>query len=524
MREFYGLDKPLHVQYGQWLSRLVRLDFGQSFAPDHRKVVDKIKERIPVTLSLNIIALILEFGIAVPIGILAATRRDTLLDKAITVFVFSGFAVPTFWLALLLMYCFGVKLCWLPISGLHSLGSEGIGTVQWLLDLGKHLVSARFRRHTFGSLAGLSRYMRSTMLEVIGQDYITTARAKGLSERVVIYRHALRNALLPVITLLGFSVPGLIGGSVIFETIYAIPGMGQLFYQGVMSRDYPLVMGILVIGAGLTLMGNLLADICYSPVLDPRIRYASHEREGVTMLRDEATFIAVFWPRFRRNRFALAGSLSVIAQSRSSLSFLLRPGSPPTIRTTSISTMSLMPPSAAHWFGTDDLGRDVLTRVVYGAQISLKVGFVAVGIAMVIGTVVGLVSGYYGGWIDSILMRFVDIMLCFPDLFPYSRGDRHARAFHLVHHDHHRPDRLDGGGPTGAGRGPLHPGTGLCHGGTGHWRIGFSHYLPPYPPQCHVAGAGFRHPRGGRGDPHRIGSFISRHRRASRRRRAGEIS
>ena len=245
-------------------------DFGRSFAPDNRTVADKINERIPVTLSLNIIALILEFGLAVPIGILAATRRDTILDKAMTVFVFIGFAVPTFWLALLLMYLFGVKLGWLPISGLHSLGKRENGHVGWLLDLLKHLILP-VSVATFRSLAGLSRYMRSTMLEVIRQDYITTARAKGLSERAVIYRHALRNALLPVITLLGFSVPGLIGGSVIFETIFAIPGMGQLFYEGVMARDYPLVMGILVIGACLTLVGNLLADVGYA-MADPRIR------------------------------------------------------------------------------------------------------------------------------------------------------------------------------------------------------------------------------------------------------------
>jgi peptide/nickel transport system permease protein len=278
MREFYGLDKPLHVQYGQWLSRLVRLDFGRSFAPDNRKVVDKIKERIPVTLSLNIIALILEFGLAIPIGILAAVRRDTLLDKGMTIFVFLGFSTPTFWLALLLMYLFGVKLGWLPISGLHSLGSERMGTFLWLCDLAKHLILP-ISVATFGSLAGVSRYMRSTMLEVIGQDYIITARAKGLPERLVIFRHALRNALLPVITLMGFSLPGLIGGSVIFESIYAIPGLGQLFYQGVMARDYPLVMGILVIGAFLTLIGNLLADICYS-LADPRIRHASHDGRG----------------------------------------------------------------------------------------------------------------------------------------------------------------------------------------------------------------------------------------------------
>jgi peptide/nickel transport system permease protein len=271
LRTFYGLDKPLHVQYGLWLQRLSHLDFGRSFAPDGRPVIDKIKERIPVTLSLNVIALLLEFGLALPIGILAATRRDTLLDKGMTLFVFVGFAVPTFWLALLLMYLFGVKLGWLPISGLHSLGSENFTSWRWFWDMAKHLVLP-IGVATFGSLAGLSRYLRATMLEVMGQDYITTARAKGLSERAVIYRHALRNALLPVITLLGFSLPGLIGGSVIFETIFAIPGMGQLFYQGVMARDYPLVMGILVIGAFLTLLGNLLADLGYA-LADPRIRH-----------------------------------------------------------------------------------------------------------------------------------------------------------------------------------------------------------------------------------------------------------
>jgi peptide/nickel transport system permease protein len=271
LREFYGLDKPLHIQYFTWLGKLAHLDFGRSFAPDNRPVIDKITERIPITLSLSIIAMVLEFGLAIPIGIFAATRQDTLLDKGITVFVFLGFAVPTFWLALLLMYMFGVKLGWLPISGLHSLGSEGYGFFRWLLDLARHLLMP-IAVASFGSLAGVSRYMRSTMLEVIRQDYITTARAKGLSEKVVIMRHALRNALLPVITLLGFSLPGLIGGSVIFETIFAIPGMGQLFYGGVMSRDYPLVMGILVIGAFLTLVGNLLADISYA-FADPRIRH-----------------------------------------------------------------------------------------------------------------------------------------------------------------------------------------------------------------------------------------------------------
>jgi len=270
LTKFYGLDKPLHEQYFTWLGKLARLDLGRSFSSDNRPVLDKIKERLPITLSLNLVALVIEFGLAIPIGVLAAVRRDTILDKGITVVVFLGFAVPTFWLALLLMYFFGVKLNWLPISGLHTLGYESYSWFGRLWDLTKHLILPVCVA-SFGSFAGVSRYMRSAMLQVIGQDYITTARAKGLSERVVIWKHALRNALLPLITLAGFSIPGLIGGSVIFESIFAIPGMGQLFYQGVMSRDYPVVMGILVIGAFLTLLGNLIADISYA-LADPRIR------------------------------------------------------------------------------------------------------------------------------------------------------------------------------------------------------------------------------------------------------------
>ena len=248
LTKFYGLDKPLTTQYVEWVSRLVRLDLGRSFSSDSRPVLDKIKERLPVTVSLNLIALVIEFGLAIPIGIYAAVRRNSWWDRGVTIFVFLGFAMPTFWLALLLMYLFGVQLSILPISGIHSLGYERLTLFSQIVDCARHLILP-LSVASFGSLAGVSRYMRSAMLNVIEQDYITTARAKGLPERLVIMKHALRNALLPLITLLGFSLPGLIGGSVIFETLFAIPGMGQLFYQSVMARDYPVVMGILLIGA-----------------------------------------------------------------------------------------------------------------------------------------------------------------------------------------------------------------------------------------------------------------------------------
>jgi peptide/nickel transport system permease protein len=278
LREFYGLDKPLHVQYVQWLGRMTKLDFGTSFASDHRPVLDKIKERMPITVSLNIIVLVIEFCLAIPIGVMAAVHRDTPLDRGLTVFVFLGFAMPSFWFSILLIYFFGVKLGWLPVTGLHSLGSESMQFWPYVFDMGRYLILPVIAQ-TFGGLAGLSRYMRSNMLEVIRQDYITTARAKGLPERIVIYRHALRNALLPVITMLGFSIPALIGGSVIIENVFGIPGMGQLLFTGVMSRDYPLVMGILVIASFLTLFGNLVADVAYA-LADPRIRYGKGMSDG----------------------------------------------------------------------------------------------------------------------------------------------------------------------------------------------------------------------------------------------------
>ncbi|MBN1827902.1 MAG: ABC transporter permease [Deltaproteobacteria bacterium] len=270
LKTLYNLDKPLYVQYWLWIKKLAVFDLGESFSSDHRPVVDKIVERLPITILINVLSMILIIAVAVPIGVMSAVKQNSFFDRATGIFVFIGFAVPTFWLALLLMVFFGIHLGWLPISGLRSLNYEYLPPWTAFLDQVKHLILPVLLS-AFGGLAGFSRYMRANMLEVIRQDYITTARAKGLSERIVIYKHALRNALLPVITILGLSVPGLIGGSVIFETIFAIPGMGQLFYMSVMSRDYPVIMGILFIGSLLTLLGNLIADTSYA-LADPRIR------------------------------------------------------------------------------------------------------------------------------------------------------------------------------------------------------------------------------------------------------------
>jgi len=272
----FELDKPLHEQYGKWLLRLVRLDFGRSFAPDGRPVLDKIGERLPVTLVLNLIEMIIILSLAVPIGVLSATRQYSTFDTITTVFVFVGFATPDFWLALLLMILFGAQLGWLPISGLRSMNWEYLSFWQQQWDFLSHLILP-IGVATFGGLAGFSRYMRQSMLEVVRQDYVQTARAKGLAERVVIGKHALRNAMLPIVTILGLSLPTLIGGSVIVEWIFAIPGMGQLMVQAAFERDYPVLMGNLVIVSTLTLVANLLADLAYSAV-DPRIRVGARRR------------------------------------------------------------------------------------------------------------------------------------------------------------------------------------------------------------------------------------------------------
>lgn len=282
LRKLYHLDEPVIVQYGLWLKRMGTLDFGTSFATHQRPVfwetkdeqgnVTKgmIQEALPITLLINVLSLGLIIIVALPLGVISALTQNRPPDRAITLFVFIGFAIPSFWLALMLMYWTGVVHDWLPISGLHSLDYGKMGWLGKIFDTLKHVLLPVFISALSG-LAGISLFVRNGMLDVLHQDYITTARAKGLSENTVVYGHALRNALLPLITILGLAIPGLIGGSVIAESIFAIPGMGKLFYDAVLMRDFPVIMGILTIGSALTLLGNLLADLAYAWA-DPRVR------------------------------------------------------------------------------------------------------------------------------------------------------------------------------------------------------------------------------------------------------------
>ncbi len=270
LQKLYGLDKPLHIQYVQWLKRFVFFDFGTSFK-DSRPARDKIFERLPATILLNFAALFFTCLIAVPIGIYCAVKKDTFIDKGLTVILFVCFSIPSFWLALMFMILFGLQLGLVPISGLYSFNFDDMNIFMQIADISKHLVLP-VAVSVIVSLATLSRYARSGMLEVLKQDYIKTAYAKGLSQRQVIFRHALKNTLLPMITIIGLSIPALIGGSFIFETIFSYPGIGRLGYEAVMARDYPVVMGIATLSAVLTLLGNIIADVSYK-IADPRIKY-----------------------------------------------------------------------------------------------------------------------------------------------------------------------------------------------------------------------------------------------------------
>jgi len=268
MMKNYDLDKPIYQQYYLWLKKLFT---GRLYSfKDGRPVMEKIRERIGNTLLLNLVATLIIFSLAIPLGVFSARRQYSFMDHLGTFGAYLGISTPGFWIAYLLILE-TVRLFGYPVLGMRSFVTEGFTTAQLVMDRIWHLTLPSVILAIQG-IAGISRYTRSSMLEVIRQDYIRTARAKGLPRDTVYYMHALRNALLPIITIFGFLIPDLIGGSIIIETVFAWPGIGRLSFQAVLARDYPVVMTILTISAVLTLLGNFIADILYG-IADPSIRY-----------------------------------------------------------------------------------------------------------------------------------------------------------------------------------------------------------------------------------------------------------
>ena len=262
-------------QYHIWTINTLTLDFGNSFR-DNEPVIDKMKRRVPVTMTLNLIAVFISYVIAIPLGIYSAIKDQTLFERITTFVVFMLYSLPSFWIGIMaiIFLCGGDFLDIFPYAGLHSTYIENMSPFEKFVDYLWHLILPIIIM-TYGSFAYLSRQMRTGMLEIIRQDYIRTARAKGLPEKTVIFKHALRNSLIPIVTMLAFLLPGMISGSLIIETIFSIPGMGSLSYGAIMSRDYPIVMAVFTISSVLTLFGILLADILYS-VVDPRITFTKN--------------------------------------------------------------------------------------------------------------------------------------------------------------------------------------------------------------------------------------------------------
>ena len=271
-KKLYGLDKPIYERYWIWLKQIVTLDFGRSYK-DHRPVIDKIAERLPITITLNIISIFVIYLIAIPLGVYSAVRTGSFAERSTTFFLFILYSIPSFWMAMILIFFLGGGEYWnvFPVYGILSPGAETYPFFKKALDFLWHIVLPVFCL-TYGSFAYLSRFQKGSLLEVLREDFVRTATAKGLPPSKVILRHALRNALIPIITILAGILPAMIGGSVIIETIFSIPGIGQLGFESVLARDYPMIMAIATISAFLTLLGILFSDIVYV-LVDPRISF-----------------------------------------------------------------------------------------------------------------------------------------------------------------------------------------------------------------------------------------------------------
>jgi len=271
LRKYYGLDRPIHERYVRWLGRLATLDFGESMSPDRLPVTRKIRERLWPTMSLAIISLVLSLVISIPIGMYAAARQNRFFDTVSGTVLYALYSVPPYVMAVPLILFVGVKWDLLPFQGMVSDRYETLSAGGKVVDLAQHFVLITFC-FTYEALAYYSRFVRQNMLEVLRQDYIRTARAKGVGEMAIIGRHAFRNTLIPVVTLFGLLLPDIIGGSVILEVMFNWPGMGRLFFESMMSRDYPTIMALSFITAFLVLLGTLLADLSYA-LVDPRVSY-----------------------------------------------------------------------------------------------------------------------------------------------------------------------------------------------------------------------------------------------------------
>jgi len=462
LRHDLGLDQPLHIQLAQYASGLVRGDLGQSLHT-REPVKDILLKRFPATIELTLVSMIAALLIALPLGIISAVKAHTHIDNSAMFMALIGVSIPNFWLGPMLILFLSVKLNLLPVSGRYGWESYILPAI----TLGTALAAI------------LTRMTRSSLMEVLKAQYITTAYAKGASSVRAVLRHALRNSLIPVVTIMGLQFGALLGGSVITETVFSWPGIGRELIQAIQGRDYPVIQGCVLLISFCYVFVNLLTDLLYG-VLDPRIKYESKppawnrifhtifettkrfsgwypgnvisvlsiasiigaicfwpasfmEHLKDVQLSDALILVVKFlifiipsgllylwskksadsWRKFRSSGKSIIGI--VIAMS---FLFLGLFGSALTDQDPIAQELScrLDSPNSNHLFGMDHLGRDLFSRVLYGAKISMQVGLIVTLVSLFIGVFIGMVSGWAGGWVDDLVMRIVDVMLAFPGI------------------------------------------------------------------------------------------------------------
>ena len=391
LERMLGLDVPVHVQYGRWIGGVfLHGTLGESLWSDS-PVEELLRDGLPVTLGLGFLAILIGLALALPVGIFSAIRQGTVTDYAGRSVAIIGLATPNFWIAVMVLlypaiwWGWSPPLQWVPFTE-DPLGNLGVLIIPSLI-LGTYLS------------ASTMRMIRTTMLEVLRQDYVRTAWSKGLRERVVVLRHAVKNALIPVVSLIGLQLPILVGGSVIIENIFNLPGVGRLMVDALGRRDYPVVSGVNLMFATGVMAINLVTDLMF-PIWT---------RDSVMNDRG-ASFFVRLWRE--RPVGALGGIIVLILILVSIFADVLAPYRPREINLPDI----LQGPSAAHLLGADHLGRDVLSRLIHGARISIFVGFAATTLNVVVAGLIGGTSGFLGGKPDLVVQRFVDAWMSFPGL------------------------------------------------------------------------------------------------------------
>lgn len=388
-RERLGLNDPLYIQYFRFVGNALHGDLGTSIFSG-KPVVEELAKRFPKTLTLAVGGTLFGAAVGVLLGIIAAIHRNKFADNLIMVLSLLTVSTPSFFLALILMLIFCLNLRWLPSIGMDT----------WQ---GAILPIATLGLQAIGSIA---RTTRSAMLDVIHQDYIRTSRSRGVPERVITYRHAFKNALIPVLTTIGLRFGGLLAGATLVETVFSIPGIGRFVVDSVSNRDYPAIQGAVLVLAVTFVLVNTLVDLLYAAV-DPRVKYGL--RRNTADMKNKHPVLR----RFMRRKVSVVAAAVLIL-------FVLIAILGPLVWQVDPLKQSVMkkygPMTVQHPLGTDNLGRDTLARMIYGARVSLAISFAGVLSGALIGVLLGVSAGYFGGWVDAIISRFIDILLAFPGL------------------------------------------------------------------------------------------------------------